>query len=127
MDIFKKNALFTFLDNIFNYLGLGKNGFINKNILSNKFIITIIVLFQGCFGSAGIIQTPKLLKGVLKDFLNISPLIRFIFILTISYTATNHIGISIFTTFIFAILLNIFRTKEEQNKMPQCGPWKCMF
>tara|TARA_B100000902_G_C26565436_1_gene553945 strand:- start:20 stop:403 length:384 start_codon:yes stop_codon:yes gene_type:complete len=127
MDFLKNNVIFNQIENIFAKVGLGRDGPVEK-ILNIELIKILIVLFQGCYGGLGIVQVPKILTKVLNDLHEyISPAIRFIFILSISYTATQHIGISIITTFIFLCLLFIFRTQEERNQMPKCGSWKCIY
>jgi len=82
------------------------------NILGMPVIFTLIVLFQGCFGGLGIIQTPE----KLRRFLN-TPWMRILFIVAIGYTATSDIETTIFSTGIFFMFLHLLRTSEEKNKL----------
>lgn len=75
-------------------------------------IFTLVVLFQGCFGGMGIIQTPK----ALSDAVN-SPISRFIFLCAIAYTASSDIETAIFATVIFLVLLHVLRTKKEKEQI----------
>ena len=79
---------------------------------STPFIISLIVIFQGCFGGMGIVQTPELLKKLTNN-----PIFRFIFVCTIAYTATTDIEMAIFSTLIFFIFLHMIRNEEERKKM----------
>jgi len=82
------------------------------NFLTYPIIFSLIVVFQGCFGGMGILQTPERLSYAIR-----SPLARFIFLLCISYTATSDLETSIVTVIIFLILLQLLRTKEEREKL----------
>ena len=82
------------------------------NFLTYPIIFSLIVIFQGCFGGMGILQTPERLSYAIR-----SPLARFIFLLCISYTATYDLETSIVTVIIFLILLQLLRTKEEREKL----------
>ena len=75
-------------------------------------IISLIVLFQGCFGGMGIKQTPKKLQDAI-DY----PINRFLFLTAISYTATGDIETALFATGLFVILLHMLRTKEEKEQL----------
>ena len=75
-------------------------------------IFSFIVLFQGCFGSMGIVQCPKALKEAVK-----SPLFRFLYVNCIAYTATTNLQISIFATFCFFLFLHLLRTEGERKRM----------
>lgn len=93
---------------------------IPKNILpdwidkygSQAFFISLIVIFQGCFGGMGIIQTPK----VISDIVN-HPLGRFLYILAISYTATSDIETALVTTVVFLFAMHLLRTPEERKEL----------
>ena len=75
-------------------------------------MISLITIFQGCFGGMGIAQVPQRLKNTLNH-----PLSRFIFVAAIAYTATKDLEISIVTTLIFFTLMYLLRTKEEQKQV----------
>ena len=47
-------------------------------------ILSLITIYQGCFGAMGIAQVPQRLKNTLNN-----PIARFIFVAAISYTATK--------------------------------------
>ena len=83
-----------------------------EKFLSLPIIFSLITIFQGCFGSLGVTQIPKRIKVVLK-----SPIIRFLFITAVAYTATSKIEYALVTTFIFFMLMHIFRTKEEKKEL----------
>ena len=75
-------------------------------------IISLIVLFQGCFGGMGIKQTPKKLQEAI-DY----PINRFIFLTAIAYTATQDIETALFATGLFVIILHSLRTDEEKEEL----------
>lgn len=85
--------------------------------LTSPSLFSLIVLFQGCFGGSAVIQTPKRLTDALIKY-PISPLIRFLFLLAISYTATSHSETAIVFTFVYILFLHLIRTKEEREKVP---------
>ena len=80
--------------------------------LSLPIIFSLITIFQGCFGSLGVTQITKRIKVVLK-----SPIIRFLFVTAVAYTATSQIEYALITTFIFFILMHVARTKEEKKEL----------
>ena len=82
------------------------------NFLTYPIIFSLLVVFQGCFGGMGIIQTPKRLTKAIN-----SPIARFIFLSIIAYTATTDIETSIVTVLIFLIFLHVIRTEEERKKI----------
>lgn len=86
-------------------------GFIDK-YLSMPVIFTLVVLFQGCFGGMGIIQTPKALSDAIH-----TPISRFIFLSCIAYTATSDIETALFATVIFLVFLHILRSKKERDTL----------
>lgn len=79
---------------------------------STPFVISLIVIFQGCFGGMGVIQTPALLTKYLY-----SPYLRFLFVCAISYTATTNIEMALVSTCVFFLFLHLIRTEEEKQKM----------
>mgnify|MGYP001156742621 CR=1 FL=1 len=79
---------------------------------STPFIISLIVIFQGCFGGMGVAQTPALLKTLTDN-----PIFRFIFVCAIAYTATTDIEMALVSTLIFFVFLHMIRTEEERKKM----------
>lgn len=93
---------------------------IPKNILpywidkygSQSFIISIIVIFQGCFGGMGIIQIPKIINDIVKH-----PLGRFFYVLAISYTATSDIETAIVSTSVFLFVMYLLRSPEERKQL----------
>lgn len=79
---------------------------------STPFVISLIVIFQGCFGGMGVVQTPALLKTLTNN-----PIFRFVFVCAIAYTATTDIETAVVTTGVFFACLHMIRTKEERQKM----------
>lgn len=82
------------------------------NFLTYPIIFSLLVIFQGCFGGMGVIQTPTRLTNAIN-----SPIARFIFLFCIAYTATTDIETAIVTVIIFLIFLQIIRTEEERKKL----------
>lgn len=82
------------------------------NFLTYPIIFSLLVIFQGCFGGMGVIQTPARLTNAIN-----SPIARFIFLFCIAYTATTDIETAIVTVIIFLIFLQIIRTEEERKKL----------
>ena len=80
--------------------------------LSYPIIFSLIVLFQGCFGGMGVIQTPQMISNSIN-----SPITRFIFLLCIAYTATSNFETAIVSVIIFLIFLQVIRTREERKKL----------
>ncbi len=75
-------------------------------------IFTLIVIFQGCFGGLGMIQTPARLEKLIS-----SPIARFIFLFAIAYTASSDVETAVFSTVIFLILMHLLRSEEERKKL----------
>jgi hypothetical protein len=80
-------------------------------------IFTFIVIFQGCFGGNGVKQTPKALTYLLQNH-NISPIVRFLFVFAIGYTATSDIETALIVTVSFFTFLHLLRTSEERKEVP---------
>lgn len=81
-------------------------------VAARPLIFTLIVIFQGCFGGLGIVQTPeKLIK--MTD----SPIVRLLFVSAIAYTATSDVENAIIATLIFFAFLHMLRTEDEKKKM----------
>ena len=76
-------------------------------------LFSLIVIFQGCFGGMGIVQTPTALTNAINH-----PVFRALFVCAIAYTATSDIENAIFTTFIFFVFLHLIRTEEERKQVP---------
>ena len=81
-------------------------------VLSLPTLFSLVVLFQGCFGGLGVAETPVILEDLAKN-----PIIRFLFLAAISYTATSDIETAIFTTTLFFVILHLLRTEEERKSM----------
>ena len=81
-------------------------------ILGLPTIFTLIVLFQGCFGGMGILETPEILTKLSEN-----PFVRFFFLTAIAYTATADLEVALVVTIIFFIILHLLRSKDERKKM----------
>jgi len=75
-------------------------------------IFTLIVIFQGCFGGLGMIQTPARLEKLIS-----SPIARFIFLFAIAYTASSDVETAAFSTVLFLIIMHLLRSEEEKKKL----------
>ena len=75
-------------------------------------IFTLIVIFQGCFGGLGMIQTPERLNQLIQ-----TPIARFIFLFAIGYTATSDVETAAFSTVLFLVLMHLLRSEEEKKKL----------
>jgi len=75
-------------------------------------IFTLIVIFQGCFGGLGVVQTPERLTRLISN-----PVARFIFLFAIGYTATSDVETAAFSTVIFLVLMHLLRSEEEKKKL----------
>ena len=80
--------------------------------LSYPTIFSLIVIFQGCFGGMGVIQTPSRLTKAINH-----PIFRFIFLSAIAYTASSDVETALFSVTIFLVFLHLLRTKEEKKKL----------
>lgn len=80
--------------------------------LSYPAIFTLIVLFQGCFGGMGILQTPR----ALIDAINI-PAARVVFLTCIAYTATSDMETAIAVTVAFLVFLHFLRSPKEKKAL----------
>ncbi len=87
------------------------NEFFDK-FAARPLIFTLIVIFQGCFGGMGVVQTPEKLTKLVN-----SPIARAIFVTAIAYTATSDVETAIIATFIFFVFLHLLRTEDEKKKM----------
>lgn len=109
------NRLFNTLQSFTRYFYLEEDGPVD-NILSIPIIFTLLVLFQGCFGPNGIVNPPKFITSTLHGY-TISPLIRFLFVMSIAYTATQNVTYAFSGTVVFFIFLYIIRSVEEREKL----------
>ena len=75
-------------------------------------IFTLIVVFQGCFGGLGMVQTPQRLENLISN-----PIARFIFLIAIAYTATSDVETAAFSTVLFLVFMHLLRTEEEKKKL----------
>ena len=75
-------------------------------------IFSLIVMFQGCFGGLGMIQTPARLEKLIS-----SPISRFLFLFAISYTATSDVETAAFSTVLFLVMMHLLRSEEERKKL----------
>ena len=82
------------------------------NFLTYPIIFSGIVIFQGCFGGMGVVQTPKRLTKLIN-----SPIARFLFLCCIAYTATTDAETAILTVVIFLLFLHFLRTPEERKEL----------
>ena len=82
-------------------------------IASRATLFTLIVIFQGCFGGMGVVQTPAALSNAVN-----SPVFRFIFVSAIAYTATSDIETAVVCTVAFFVFLHMLRTEEERKEVP---------
>ena len=74
---------------------------------------TLIVIFQGCFGGMGVVQTPERLTKAVDH-----PVMRALFVCAIAYTATSDIETAVLCTTIFFVFLHFMRTEEERKQVP---------
>ena len=74
---------------------------------------TLIVIFQGCFGGMGVVQTPERLVKAVDH-----PVMRALFVCAIAYTATSDIETAVFCTLVFFVFLHFMRTEEERKQVP---------
>ena len=72
---------------------------------SMPIVFTLIVIFQGCFGGMGVVQTPKRLESIVNHATS-----RVLFVSAIAYTATSDIETALFAT---AILLYEMLTNKK--------------
>jgi hypothetical protein len=82
------------------------------NFLSTAIVLSLLTIFQGCFGGMGVIQIPKKLTESLNN-----SVMRFISIAAISYTATQDIETALITTVIFFGVLHLLRSDEEREEV----------
>ena len=68
-------------------------------IAGRPLLFTLIVIFQGCFGGMGVVQTPEKLTKMAD-----SPIVRGLFVSAIAYTATSDIETALVATVIFFFL-----------------------
>lgn len=81
-------------------------------VLGLPAIFTMIVLFQGCFGGMGVIETPEILTKMSEN-----PFVRFFFLNAIAYTATADLETALVVTVLFFVILHFLRSKDERKKM----------
>lgn len=101
MDIFKKIEDFEIIPDTF-----------FDKIAGRPLLFTLIVIFQGCFGGMGVVQTPEKLTKMAD-----SPIVRGLFVSAIAYTATSDIETALVATVIFFVFLHLLRTDEEKKEM----------
>ena len=75
-------------------------------------LLSLITIFQGCFGGMGIVTVPQRLKDSVNN-----PVMRLFFVAAVSYTATTDIETAILTTLIFFAIMHLLRTPEERDEL----------
>ena len=75
-------------------------------------LFALLFLFQMCFGRFGVIQTPEKIKRLFSQ-----PLFRIVLLYGIAFTATANLETAGMATFVFVIVMHLFRTQEEKNEM----------
>lgn len=90
------------------------------NILTNIekatgswFFFGLIILLQAILGGKGLTNTPKSIDKLFEN-----PLVRYITLFLISFTATSNIENSIFIVLGFVAIMQLLRTPEERKKTP---------
>lgn len=79
--------------------------------LSLPLVFSFIVLFQGCFGGLGVVQTPEFMNKYNR------PATRFFFLFLIAYTASQDIETALVSVAVFFAFLHLVRTPEERKKV----------
>lgn len=87
-------------------------GTIIEKFLNLPLLFTLIVIFQGSFGSMGVKQQPQALVKLLDNFYA-----RFIFVMAIAFTASGDLEIAALSTFVFFLILHLLRTEEEKKQV----------
>jgi hypothetical protein len=97
-----------------NFISYPKDLFpsIFDKILRGTTMISLITIFQGSLGGMGVIQIPQKIDKFFKN-----PVMRFIALAAISYTATQDIETALITTVIFLGILHLCRTPEERENV----------
>ena len=75
-------------------------------------LISLLTIFQGCFGGMGIIKVPQRLQDAVSN-----PVMRLVFVSLISYTATQDIETALITSLIFLGVMHLLRTSEEREEL----------
>ncbi len=84
-----------------------------EKILRIPVIFTVIYVFGGLF--AGLhFDYPQRLRYLFENY----SIVRFIGLFALAYTATGEIEYTAAAMVIFAILMNLFRNKEERERYP---------
>lgn len=78
-------------------------------LLNQSLIVSLVILFQGCFGGTGIGVVP----GVIKN-LNQSMLGRIFLLSCIGFAATRSVESAILSAVIFGLFMHLLRTPEER-------------
>lgn len=84
-----------------------------EKTMGNWFFFGLIILLQAVLGGKGLTNTPK---SIDKFFEN--PLVRYIALFLISFTATSNIENSLFIVLGFVAIMQLLRTPEERKKTP---------
>ena len=86
-------------------------GFLEKYI-NMPTLISLLTIFQGCFGGMGIIKVPQRLQDAVSH-----PAMRLLFVSLISYTATQDLETAVITSLLFLGLMHLLRTPEEREEL----------
>jgi uncharacterized membrane protein YhaH (DUF805 family) len=78
--------------------------------LNNQYVFSMIVLLSALFGSLGIVETPERLRNLSKQWW-----FRLFTLLTIAYTATRQIEVSVISIVMLLLFLYLLRTPEERR------------
>lgn len=77
------------------------------------FFFGLIILLQAILGGKGLTNTPKSIDKLFEN-----PIVRYITLFLISFTATSNIENSLFIVLGFVAIMQLLRTPEERKKTP---------
>lgn len=78
-------------------------------LLNQSLIVPLVILFQGCFGGAGVGVVPSVIRNLNQNMLG-----RVFLLTCIGFAATRNVETALVSALIFGLIMHLLRTPEEK-------------
>jgi len=78
-------------------------------LLNQSLIVSLIILFQGSFGGAGVGVVPSVIRNLNQNMLG-----RVFLLTCIGFAATRNVESALLSAVIFGLVMHLLRTPEER-------------
>jgi len=78
-------------------------------LLNQSLIISLVIMFQGSFGGAGVGVVPSIIRNLNQNMLG-----RVFLLTCIAFSVTRNVESALLSAVMFALLMHLLRTPEER-------------